>query len=180
MGWFAVIYNLDGRPASRRLREQMLSAIGHRGPDGCGQWIGGAVAMGCQTFHTAPEAVCEDGVSDAPVAPAFAEPLRHDSAVASLAAGVERRLFASGGTRARLYSEWVVPISTFTSARGRVRCLASCALTPNTGDPDFPPLPPSLYPVHYAMRPFRLAWQQGRKLFVNLAHRLKRLRGSRR
>jgi len=59
MGGFAVIYNLDGRPADRRLLERMLSAIGHRGPDGCGQWTAGPVAMGFQMFHTTPEAVRE-------------------------------------------------------------------------------------------------------------------------
>src|SRR5712671_5182534 len=59
MGGFAVIYNLDGRPADREVFERMLSAIAHRGPDGCGRWIEGPLAMGYQMFHTTPEAVRE-------------------------------------------------------------------------------------------------------------------------
>jgi asparagine synthase (glutamine-hydrolysing) len=59
MGGFAVIYNLDGRPADRRIFERMLTAIAHRGPDGCGRWIAGPLAMGYQMFHTTPEAVRE-------------------------------------------------------------------------------------------------------------------------
>ncbi len=59
MGGFAVIYNLDGRPADRAVLERMLAAIAHRGPDGSGQWIGGPLAMGYQRFHTTPEAVRE-------------------------------------------------------------------------------------------------------------------------
>lgn len=113
----------------------------------------------------------------APIAPLFADPLRRDSVITSLVAGIERRLFASVGMRARLYSEWVVPIRTIASVRGRLRYLASRALTPNIDDLDFLPLPPSLYPLYYAMRPFRLAWQQGRRLFVDVPHPLKRLRG---
>ncbi len=59
MGGFAVIYNLDGRPADREVFARMLAAIAHRGPDGCGHWIEGPVAMGYQMFHTTPEAVRE-------------------------------------------------------------------------------------------------------------------------
>ncbi|HEY1851082.1 MAG TPA: asparagine synthase-related protein [Candidatus Binataceae bacterium] len=59
MGGIAVIYNLDGRPVDQAIFERMLSAIAHRGPDGCGRWIEGSVALGCQMFHTTPEALGE-------------------------------------------------------------------------------------------------------------------------
>jgi asparagine synthase (glutamine-hydrolysing) len=59
MGGIAVIYNLDGRPVDRAIFDRMLSAIAHRGPDGCGHWVEGPVALGCQLFHTTPEAVGE-------------------------------------------------------------------------------------------------------------------------
>ena len=59
MGGFAVIYNFDGRPADRGIFERMLAAIAHRGPDGCGHWIEGPLAMGFQMFNTTPEAVRE-------------------------------------------------------------------------------------------------------------------------
>src|SRR5277367_4923035 len=59
MGGIAVIYNLDGRPVDQAIFERMLSAIAHRGQDGCGRWIEGSVALGCQMFHTTPEALGE-------------------------------------------------------------------------------------------------------------------------
>jgi hypothetical protein len=113
----------------------------------------------------------------APIPPAFADALRRDRAVAPLVAGIERRLFASVGMRARLYSEWVVPLRTITDTRGRLRHVADRALTPNVDDFDFLPLPRVLHPLYYAVRPFRLAWQQGRRLFVDVPQPLKRLRG---
>jgi len=115
---------------------------------------------------------------DAPTPPAFADALRRDRSIASLVGGIERRLFASIGMQARLYSEWIVPLRTIPGLGGRLRYLASRALTPNVDDFDFLPLPQMLYPAYYAMRPFRLAWQQGRRLFVDVPHPLKRLRGA--
>lgn len=113
----------------------------------------------------------------APVPPAFADALRRDRVVPSLALGIARRLFASIGMQARLYSEWMVPLRSIPHAGGRLRYLASRALTPNTDDFDFVALPRMFYPLYYAMRPLRLVWQQGRRLFVDVPHPLKRLRG---
>ena len=79
--------------------------------------------------------------------------------------------------RARLYSEWAVPLRTITVSRDRVRYLANRALTPNIDDFEFISLPPMLYPLYYATRLLRLAWQQSRRLFVDVPHPLKRLPG---
>ena len=38
--------NLDGRPASKHLLQEMTDAISHRGPDGEGHWVKGPVAVG--------------------------------------------------------------------------------------------------------------------------------------
>lgn len=59
MSGLAVIFNLDGRPIDRALFGGMMDAIAHRGPDGCGHWIDGPIALGYQAFHTTPEAVHE-------------------------------------------------------------------------------------------------------------------------
>jgi Uncharacterised nucleotidyltransferase len=118
------------------------------------------------------------GVLDAPLPPGFGELIRRDSAVAAMTAGIERRLFASVGMRARLYSEWAVPIRAITSVGGRVHYLASRALTPNIDDFKFIALPPPLHRLYYATRPLRLAWQQSRRLFVDVPHPLKRLPGA--
>ena len=42
----AGILNLDGRPVARRAIERMNAALVHRGPDGSGIWIDGAVGFG--------------------------------------------------------------------------------------------------------------------------------------
>lgn len=55
MGGLAVVHNLDGRPADPALLSRMLAAMAHRGPDGCGRWIGGSTALGHLAFHTTPE-----------------------------------------------------------------------------------------------------------------------------
>ena len=112
-----------------------------------------------------------------PIPFAFADALRRDRAVAPLMAGIKRRLFANVGMRANLYSEWMVPLRTIPRLRGRLHHIADRALTPNYDDFDFLALPRMLHPLYYAVRPFRLAWQQGRRLFVDVPPPLKRLRG---
>jgi hypothetical protein len=113
----------------------------------------------------------------APIPRLFADAIRRDSTIASLVTGIERRLFASVGMQARLYSEWTVPIRTISRSSGRLRFLVSRAFTPNIDDFDFISLPPMLHPLYYATRPLRLAWQQSRRLFIDVPHPLKRLRG---
>jgi hypothetical protein len=113
----------------------------------------------------------------APIPPQLAEAIERDATVASLAAGIERRLFANPGKRAPLTSEWVVPTRSIGSIRERIRYVASRALKPDTEDFGFLKLPPRLHPLYYAIRPFRLVWQQGRRLFVDVPHPLTRLCG---
>lgn len=55
MGGIAVIHNPDGRPADPELLDRMLAAMAHRGPDGCGRWLGGSTALGHLALHTTPE-----------------------------------------------------------------------------------------------------------------------------
>ena len=42
----AGILNLDQRPVSSHVLRAMTTAIAHRGPDGEGQWIDGAIGLG--------------------------------------------------------------------------------------------------------------------------------------
>ncbi len=135
-----------------------------------------ARSSGCTRMLLLALALAAD-LLGAPIPPVFADALRADRTVAPLVAGIERRLFASVGMRARVYSEWVVPLRTILSTRGRLRYFASRAFMPNSDDFDFVALPQMLYPLYYLLRPFRLALQQGRRLFVDVPHPLKRLRG---
>jgi Uncharacterised nucleotidyltransferase len=164
-GWINVGWVCDFDETMRAIGDADLPAI-----------LEAARRSGCLRMLLLAIALAAD-LLDAPIPPAFADALRRDRAVAPLVAGIERRLFASLGMHPRLYSQWVVPLRTIPGLAGRVRYVASRALTPNADDFDFLPLPPMLYPLYYAMRPFRLAWQQGRRLFVDVPHPLKRLRG---
>jgi asparagine synthase (glutamine-hydrolysing) len=55
----AGIFNLDGQPVDRGLLERMTTAIAHRGPDGTGYWVDGAVGFGHQMLCTTPESLHE-------------------------------------------------------------------------------------------------------------------------
>jgi Uncharacterised nucleotidyltransferase len=164
-GWISLGWVSDFERTMRAIDEAELPAM-----------LEAARGSGCLRMLLLAIALAAD-LLDAPIPPTFADALRSDRAVAPLVAGIERRLFANVGMRARLYSEWVVPLWTITGTRGRLRHFANRALTPNVDDFDFLPLPRVLHPLYYAVRPLRLAWQQGRRLFVDVPQPLKRLRG---
>lgn len=165
-GWINLGWVCDFNAALRALADSALPGIAEAARrSGCLRMLLLAIALAAQVLDTS-------------IPPMFADPIRRDAVVASLVAGIGRRLFASIGMRARLYSEWAVPIRTITSMRGRVRYLASRALTPNIDDFNSIALPPPLHPLYYATRPLRLAWQQSRRLFVDVPHPLKRLPGA--
>lgn len=165
-GWINLGWICDFNAAMRALPDAEMPTIAEVARrSGCLRMLLLAIALAAE-------------VLDAPILQAFGDSIRRDSAVAVLAAGIERRLFASVGMRARLYSEWAVPLRAITSVRDRVRYLASRALTPNIDDFKFIALPPPLHPLYYATRPLRLAWQQSRRLFVDVPHPLKRLPGA--
>ena len=165
-GWINLGWICDFNAALRALPDSELHTI-----------VEAARQSGCLRMLLLAIALAA-GVLDAPIPPGFGDLIRRDSAVAAMAAGIERRLFASVGMRARLYSEWAVPIRAITSVGGRVHYLASRALTPNVDDFKFVALPPPLHRLYYATRPVRLAWQQSRRLFVDVPHPLKRLPGA--
>jgi asparagine synthase (glutamine-hydrolysing) len=53
------IYNLDGCPVDPRLLTQMTDAMTHRGLDGSGQWLDGAIGFGHRMLHSTPESLYE-------------------------------------------------------------------------------------------------------------------------
>jgi asparagine synthase (glutamine-hydrolysing) len=59
MSGIAGIYHLDGRPVERGEIQRMLDSIAHRGPDGCGVWMNGSIALGCQLLRVTPESAKE-------------------------------------------------------------------------------------------------------------------------
>ncbi len=163
-GWITLAWVCDFAAALRACADSELPAIAAAARrSGCWRMLLLAIALAAALI-------------DAPIPPLFLDAIRGDAVIASLVAGIERRLFASVGMRARLYSEWAVPLRTIDGGRARVRYVANRMLTPNTDDFDFVALPPKLYPLYYVTRPLRLAWQQSRRLFVDVpVQPLKRL-----
>lgn len=54
-----MLYNLDGRPVSAADIGRLTCAVTHRGPDGIGHWVKGAVGLGHCLLATTPEALHE-------------------------------------------------------------------------------------------------------------------------
>jgi Uncharacterised nucleotidyltransferase len=165
-GWNALGWIADfGRVIGARADSDIPALIDAANRAGCGRMLMLGAALATNLIELRP-------------APALADAMRADRTVARLAAGIEQRMFASVGMRARLYSEWLVPLIAIEGAGPRARYATARALRPTIDDVDFAPLPAALYPLYYAIRPLRLAWQQGRRLFVDVPHPLKRLRSS--
>ncbi len=59
MSGIAGIYNLDGRSVDLALLKRMTDVIAHRGPDDCGHWLDGPVALGHRMLCTTPESLHE-------------------------------------------------------------------------------------------------------------------------
>jgi asparagine synthase (glutamine-hydrolysing) len=59
MSGIAGIYYLDGRPVEHGDLQRMLDSIAHRGPDGSGVWVDGAVGLGHRMLRTTPESLHE-------------------------------------------------------------------------------------------------------------------------
>lgn len=60
MSGIAAIYNLNGRPLERALLGRMTDVIAHRGPDGSGLFVDGAVGLSHQMLRTTPESLREE------------------------------------------------------------------------------------------------------------------------
>jgi asparagine synthase (glutamine-hydrolysing) len=56
---FAGVYNMDQSPADASLVRRMTDLLGHRGPDGAGQWVDGPVGLGHRMLHSTPESLHE-------------------------------------------------------------------------------------------------------------------------
>lgn len=59
MSGILALWNVDGQPIDHRLPRRLINAVAHRGSDGAGLWIQGAVALGHQMLHTTPESLQE-------------------------------------------------------------------------------------------------------------------------
>jgi asparagine synthase (glutamine-hydrolysing) len=56
MSGIAGLVDVTGRPVDMAELREMMQPMEYRGPDGCGEWFGGTVALGQCNFHTTLEA----------------------------------------------------------------------------------------------------------------------------
>jgi Uncharacterised nucleotidyltransferase len=89
---------------------------------------------------------------------------RGDSHAAALAARVAARMFMRVADRPGLFHDWAVPLRAIEGFGRRARYVLVRGLKPTIDDWEFLPLPSALYPIYYAVRPVRLALQQGPRL----------------
>ncbi len=59
MSGIAGIYDLRGEPVDPALVRRMADAGAHRGPDGAGYWVEGAIGLGHRMLHSTPESLAE-------------------------------------------------------------------------------------------------------------------------
>ncbi|HKV54451.1 MAG TPA: nucleotidyltransferase family protein, partial [Candidatus Binataceae bacterium] len=102
--------------------------------------------------------------AEMPLPAAFAEACEGDPVVKRLARQIRSRLFRTVEARPSLFNDWIVPLRTIDTVRGRVRYCVRRALTPTIDDREFIDLPGKLTPLYALLRPLRLALQQGRRL----------------
>ncbi|TAJ26290.1 MAG: asparagine synthase (glutamine-hydrolyzing) [Nitrospirae bacterium] len=59
MSGILALWNLDGQPIDPRLPQRLTDVVAHRGPDGAGLWVHGAVALGHRMLYSTPESLQE-------------------------------------------------------------------------------------------------------------------------
>lgn len=101
---------------------------------------------------------------DAPIAAELVALARGDRAARVLAGRVSRDLFSGVGRASSHFDPWVVPTLSIEGARARVHYVVHRMLAPTMGDYELIPLPRALFPLYWAIRPFRMAIQYGPRL----------------
>jgi putative nucleotidyltransferase-like protein len=96
---------------------------------------------------------------------------RHDRAVRALADRVARQMF-SGATQGRAdFDPWAVPIRSIESTHARIHYVVHRTLAPTMGDYELIRLPRSMFPLYWAIRPFRMVLQYGPRLIRGSSNR---------
>ena len=90
---------------------------------------------------------------------------RNDRAVRALARRVALQLFNETSHRDTNIDPWIVPLRSIEGPRARIHYIVRRMLAPTMGDYELIPLPRSLFPLYWAIRPFRMAVQYGPRLF---------------
>jgi len=89
---------------------------------------------------------------------------RNDHAVRDLARRIALQLFNDASHRDTNLDPWMVPLRSIEGPRARIHYIVRRMLAPTMGDYELIPLPRSLFPLYWAIRPFRMAVQYGPRL----------------
>jgi hypothetical protein len=100
----------------------------------------------------------------APVSDYLIAIARDDRAVGALAARIANQLFNGAVQRHPDFDPWAVPLRSISGTRARVTYLVRRILAPSMGDYQLIPLPRTLFPLYWVIRPFRMAVQYGPRL----------------
>ena len=88
---------------------------------------------------------------------------RNDRAVRALARRVAIQLFNQASRDTQL-DPWAVPLRSIEGPRARIHYIVRRMLAPTMGDYELIPLPRALFPLYWAIRPFRMVVQYGPRL----------------
>jgi hypothetical protein len=89
---------------------------------------------------------------------------RNDRAVRALARRIALQLFNQASQRDTQLDPWMVPIRSIEGPPARIYYVVRRLLAPTMGDYELIPLPRALFPLYWAIRPFRMAVQYGPRL----------------
>jgi Uncharacterised nucleotidyltransferase len=101
---------------------------------------------------------------DAPVPEGVVAIACNDRAVRALTGRVARLLFSGTGPGHTHFDPWAVPIRSIESTGARIHYVVHRTLAPTMGDYELIRLPRSMFPLYWAIRPFRMALQYGPRL----------------
>jgi hypothetical protein len=101
---------------------------------------------------------------DAPIPEDILAIARKDRSVRGLAKRIATQLFVESSQRDAHFDPWSVPLRSIEGPRARIHYIVRRMLAPTMGDYELIPLPRSLFPLYWAIRPFRMAVQYGPRL----------------
>jgi hypothetical protein len=100
----------------------------------------------------------------APIPDGLVAIARNDRAVRDLARRIALQLFNDASQRDTQLDPWMVPLGSIEGSRARINYIVRRMLAPTMGDYELIPLPRRLFPLYWAIRPFRMAVQYGPRL----------------
>jgi hypothetical protein len=100
----------------------------------------------------------------APIPEDLVATARNDRAVRALTRHIAIQLFNEASRRDTNLDPWMVPLRSIEGPRARIHYLVRRMLAPTMGDYELIPLPRRLFPLYWAIRPFRMAVQYGPRL----------------